>query len=137
MTSESAQDKERVSQEDRLEIESWEEGWPSDPGGVTYYARCPECGVVHSSGVRDHSINGAKTCCDGPEWTVTVKAWSGDGEPGDAEWGQYTVYADTEEEARKKGVYQAKNHVSRAIMGRFDDCEVVECYQTRGQEAEA
>ena len=51
------------SDTDMERLETWSDGWPSEPQGVIHYARCPSCGSAHRSGDAEHVEQAARGCC--------------------------------------------------------------------------
>ena len=60
------------------------------------------------------------------EYGVIIRAWGPNDEPGSARYREYVVDANNIKEAKQKAVEEAKNNITKGIIGRRDGYEIVE-----------
>ena len=61
------------------------------------------------------------------EWSVIVRKWSYDDEPGVAETKEFNPMAEDEEEAKEKAIDTAKEGISSFIDDWEDEYDILEC----------
>lgn len=61
------------------------------------------------------------------EWSVIVRKWSPDDEPGEGKTREFNPIAITEEEAKKRAIQEAKDGLNSFIDDWEDGYDILEC----------